>query len=431
MISSEGSASCSYPVKTVAGTLGSGGYSGNGYYATSAKLYYPYSSSTDKSGNLYIADYYNHMIRRVSAETGFISTVAGTAGYAGYCCDSAPATSAYLYNPSDVIADITGNLYIADTSNNRIRYVSAGSGIISTYAGTGTASSTGDGGWAIYAALNNPSSIALDISGNLYIADTNNHLVRKVATNGIITTVAGLGSPPPLSPLTYYFYPQCRTVITVTCQIPMYASGPSCTYCGSYGAGCFSCSWFIGYSYSNCAQAVCCDSGWLGSSTVYCKYNGVNYGYDYSSWLSAPYGVAVDSAGNLFIADTGNYKIRRIDAVTGSVRTVVGNGTSGTSANGLQGNLTLIGSVYKMAFDGSDNLYFADNTYNKVRVLKKSTQTVNTVMGNGQSTSSVSYGPLSSAQLSPYGVGVGFRGDLYVSDTVNSVVWTTSGESMF
>jgi trimeric autotransporter adhesin len=174
-------------ITTVAGT-GTAGYSGDGGQATSAQLNYPVGVAVDGQGNLYIADQVNQRVRKVSG--GIITTVAGT-GTAGYSGDGGQATSAQLDGPRSMAVDGQGNLYIADTSNYRVRKVSGG--IITTVAGTGTAGFSGDGGQATAAQLNFPEGVAADGQGNLYVADQSNQRVRKVS-GGIITTVAGTGT---------------------------------------------------------------------------------------------------------------------------------------------------------------------------------------------------------------------------------------------
>ncbi|MBZ5677067.1 MAG: hypothetical protein LAP61_22720 [Acidobacteriia bacterium] len=179
-------------ITTVAGN-GTFGYSGDGGLATSASLYGPLGVAVDSSGDIYIADHYNHRIRRVEASTGVITTVAGN-GTQGYSGDGGPATSASLNDPVAVFVDTGGNLYIADYTNGRIRKVTAGNGVITTVAGDGSFRYSGDGGPATTASLNGPLGVAVDGTGNLYIADWDNNRIRKVS-NGVITTVAGGGSP--------------------------------------------------------------------------------------------------------------------------------------------------------------------------------------------------------------------------------------------
>jgi sugar lactone lactonase YvrE len=178
------------PGRTISTTAGTGvvGYTGDNGAATSATLAYPSGVAYDASGNLFLADANNHVVREV-LKTGTITTVAGT-GIEGFSGDGAAATAAQLDTPTGVAIDSSGNLYIADSHNHRIRKVSGGT--ITTVAGTGIAGFSGDSGVATAAQLALPSALAVDASGNLYIADTNNHRIRKI-TGTTITTVAGDG----------------------------------------------------------------------------------------------------------------------------------------------------------------------------------------------------------------------------------------------
>jgi len=189
-------------ITTVAGSglsgPNNGGFSGDGGLATGAQLDSPARVIVDEMGNLYIADSYNDRVRKVIAATGVITTVAGIE-IAGYGGDNGLATSAQLDGPLGVAIDKIGNLYIADANNNRIRQVIAATGIITTVAGSGLTGHgnggfSGDGGPATDAQLNFPSGVAVDGQGNLFIADNSNHRIRKViAATGVITTVAGSG----------------------------------------------------------------------------------------------------------------------------------------------------------------------------------------------------------------------------------------------
>ena len=176
-------------ITTIAGIGGQEGYSGDGGQAAQAHLAYPSGIAFDGNHVLYISDTGNNAIRRVDLSTGVITTVAGTSA-AGYAGDGGPATSALLNSPWGIALDGAGNLYIADLSNNCVRKVSGGT--ISTVAGTGTRGYGGDAGPAVQAELNVPAGVVVDVAGNLYVADSGNHLVRKVsATTGIIETIAG------------------------------------------------------------------------------------------------------------------------------------------------------------------------------------------------------------------------------------------------
>jgi len=178
-------------ITTVAGN-GAQGFSGDGGPAVNARFNDPMGVALDGAGNLYIADYHNHRVRKVRVD-GTILTVAGT-GEAGYGGDAGLATSAQLHNPGGIAVDASGNLYIADELNQRIRKVDV-NGTISTVAGNGIPGVAGDGGPAVEAQFHNPARVAVDGVGNLYVADWINSRIRKIDAGGVITTVAGNGSP--------------------------------------------------------------------------------------------------------------------------------------------------------------------------------------------------------------------------------------------
>jgi streptogramin lyase len=185
---------------TPAGTLstlagnGTTGYSGDGGPASAAILNMPNGICGDTSGNLYITEYYNKVVRKINAATGIITTVCGNGG-GGFSGDGGPATSAHLETPHAAIVDAAGNIYIPDYGNHRVRKVTAATGIISTIAGTGVNGYTGDGGLATNAQLSYPSCLCFDTAGNLFFTETGNNVIRRIdAITGIITTVAGTGA---------------------------------------------------------------------------------------------------------------------------------------------------------------------------------------------------------------------------------------------
>ena len=191
-------------ITTVAGD-GSISYSGDGGLATSAGLYYPYGVAVDASGNIYIADTVNGRVRLVTKSTGIITTVAGD-GTTDYKGDGGLATSAGLYTPYGVAVDASGNIYIADINSNRIRLVTKSTGIITTVAGDGTLGYKGDGGLATSASLYYPFGVAVDASGNIYIVDTNNNRIRlvnpKASTASLAPSLSPLSLVPSPSPTT-------------------------------------------------------------------------------------------------------------------------------------------------------------------------------------------------------------------------------------
>jgi uncharacterized protein (TIGR03437 family) len=327
-----------FTISTVAGT-GVAGYYGDGGPATNATLNQPYGMAPDAAGNLYIADDFNNRIRKV-AVNGTITTLAGT-GAAGFGGDGGPATRALLFNPIRVSFDAAGNLYIADSGNNRVRKVTP-SGTISTVAGSSQGYS-GDGGPATSALLYGPVDAVPDVAGNLFIVDQGNNVVRKIDTSGIITTVAGNGTP----------------------------------------------------GYSGDGHAATAAS------------------------LNGPTGVAVDASGDLFISDRGNNRIRKVS--NGIITTVAGNGIAGyTGDSGISTSAELNAPV-GISLDAAGNLYIAEVLNNRIRVLLTN-GTIWTVAGNGSAGYSGDGGTATSAALNnPRSVST-FAGLVYIADTLNSTI---------
>ncbi|MFF1359993.1 RICIN domain-containing protein [Streptomyces sp. NPDC058297] len=325
-------------IRTVAGT-GDAGFNGDNEPAVSAQLNHPYGIAVGSTGALYVSDHNNHRVRKITTD-GKISTVAGT-GAAGFSGDKGPAVSAELNGPREVAVDSAGTLYIADAENHRIRKVTT-DGKISTAAGTGTAGFSGDDGLATAAALNYPYGIAVDNAGALYIADTENHRIRKVTTDGKISTVAGAGSP------------------------------------GFAGDG---------------GPAV-------------------------SARLNGPYGVAVDSAGDLYIADAENHRVRKV-TVDGKISTVAGTGTEGFGGDGGPAAAAQLDFPLGVVVDSAGTLYVSDHNNHRVRKVAADGQ-ISTAAGTGRAGFGGDDGPATSAQLNyPFGLVVDCVGDLYIADYVN------------
>ncbi|MFD0712155.1 S-layer homology domain-containing protein [Paenibacillus sp. GCM10027626] len=342
-------AASGYTINTAAG-IGTNGYSGDGGPATLAELYNPSGVAIDSSGNLYIADSSNHRVRKVDA-SGKISTIAGT-GTGGYSGDGGPATSASLNNPYGLTIDSIGNLYISDYSNHSIRKVDV-SGKISTVAGMGRDGYSGDGGPATSAQLSYPDGVAVDRSGNLYIADKGNHRIRKVDTLGTISTVAGTGGRG-------YSGDEGNAVLA---QLN-FPTGVAVDSIGNL---------YISDYFNYCIRKVDV-SGKI--STV--AGIGGSYGFSgdggpaTSARLSLPDGVAVDSIGNLYLSDRSNSRVRKVDT-SGKISTIAGTGRYGYSGDGGPATSADLSDAYGMAIDRSGNLYIADVLNNRIRKLSLQT----------------------------------------------------------
>jgi sugar lactone lactonase YvrE len=271
-------------------------FGGDGGPATSAQLYHPLGVAVDSSGNLFIADSGNSRIRRVDGVTGFITTVAGD-GIRCFGGDGGPATSAHLYGPWGVAVDASSNLLIADTENYRIRRVDGVTGIITTVAGNGLIGFADEDefGPATNARLNFPLGVAVDAFGDFFIADTQNSRVREVGADGIIFTIVGN-------------------------SIPGYNGDGDCGPCTS---------------------------------------------------LSEPYGVTVDGVGNLFITDEGNQRIRRMDAVTTTVTTVAGDGIRGFAGDNGAATDAMLYYPRDVVFDRAGNMFIADSGNYRARMVSR------------------------------------------------------------
>ena len=386
---------------TVVAGNGTFGFSGDDGPATDASLRDPFGVALDGSGNLFIADLNNRRIRRVDAATGIITTVAGNGSF-GFSGDNGPATDASLNFPTGVALDGSGNLFIADLNNQRIRQVDAATGIITTVAGNGLCCFSGDNGPASDASLSNPNGVAVDGSGNLFIADQLNNRIRRVdAATGIITTVAGNGD--------FGFSGDDGPATDA-----MLASPNGAALDGSGNL-------FIADLNNQRIRRVDAATGIIttvaGDGTS--GFSGDNRRASDSS-LNLPTGVAVDGSGNLFIADLNNQRIRRVDAARGRITTVAGNGTSGFSGdNGPASNASLSNPT-GVAVDGNGNLFIADLNDRRIRRVDAATGIITTVAGNGDFGFSGDDGPASDARLSnPTGVAVDGNGNLFIADQLN------------
>lgn len=328
------------------------GYSGDGGAATAARIKNPEGIAVAPNGDLYITDSDNHTIRRVSYVTGIITTVAGN-GSPGYSGDGGVATSAQLKNPEDVAVLANGDIYIADTANHAIRKVIAATGTITTIAGTGSPGSSGDGGPATAAKLNSPRGIQVASNGDVYIGDRSNNKIRKItALTGLITTYAGTGT-------------------------------------GGY-------------------------SGDGGLATL--------------ARLSTPQGLHLDTSGNLYFADCGNNVVRRITAITGIITTIAGTGTAGFSGNGGPATSARLDAPEAVHLAPTGDIYISDTGNHAVRRVLAGSGTIAAIAGTGVAGYAGDGGSATLAQFNrPRGIAVWSSGTYYVSDKNNHRIRKVTG----
>jgi len=370
-------------IHTVAGT-GTAGYEGDGGPALAAQLHMPLSLATDAGGNLYIADEENYRVRMVSA-AGTITTVAGNGSF-DFQGDGGPAAAAPLSATLGIAVDAAGSLYIADAGNNRVRKVLA-DGTIATVAGTGVAGYSGDGGPATAAQLSNPRAVAFDANGNLYIADEGNYAIRKVAPNGTITTVAANSS------LGY-----------------IGTGGPAAIATDNSG------NIYVNTSLGQYVRKVS-----PGCVVTQLLYGGpLMGGGPYFQWPSQYWGMAVDLSGNLYAADGPYSRIIRLTP-DGTVTTLSGAAGSGFSGDGGPAAGAQLSLPLGLGLDGAGNLFVADSANSRVREI--SGGNIDTVAGNGTAGYSGDGGLATAAQLGgPTGVAADSNGRIYVADAGNRAI---------
>jgi sugar lactone lactonase YvrE len=336
-------------IRTLAGT-GIAGYNGDNINATKARLNYPVDLAVDRSGDIYIADDANNRIRKLTVSTGILTTVAGT-GLTTYNGDDIDATTAAINTPEGVSVDGVGNIYIADSVNHRLRKVTVSTGKITTVAGTGIPGSGKDGILATTSNLYRPAGLAVDVEDNIYIADSSNHRIRKVsASTRLITTVAGTG-------ISSY---NGDNIDATTAQL----SYPFAVAVDKVG------DIYIADTYNNRIRKVTISTGKI-TTIAGTGVSGFNAdGIDATTaTLNNPKGVAVDRAGNVFIADSGHYRIRKVIVSTGKITTIAGTGIAGFTGDGVIAINARLNYVTAIAVDGVDNFYIADTSNHRIRSM--------------------------------------------------------------
>jgi sugar lactone lactonase YvrE len=325
---------------------GDGFLSGDGATATTSAINLPLGEATDAAGNLYFSDSGNNRIRKVDG-AGNITTIAGT-GTAGLLGDGGPAVNAQINNPATLTVEGAGNIVFADSDNNAIREINLSTGAISTIAGTlGQGGYSGDGSAANAALLSSPKGLTFDANGNLYIADTGNNVIRRVnASNGIIDTVAGSGTPG--------FTGDGNVATSGHFNAPW---GIAVSADGSL---------YVADFYNNRIRKI--DSAGMLSTVVgngNASYSG-DGGFATAATLNSPASVAVDAAGNLYIADSENNCIRKVN-ISGKIATLAGNGSVVFGGDGFDANLAGLYKPYSVYLDSAGNLFIADRLNLRIR----------------------------------------------------------------
>jgi NHL repeat/Secretion system C-terminal sorting domain len=334
-------------IRTIAGIDSGSYFSGDGGPATAANFHTPTGVAMDTLGNIYVADNWNHRVRKIDT-FGIVSTFAGN-GTLGYSGDGAQATDAKFNQPTNVTTDRSGNVYISDEFNHVIRKVNA-SGIVTTIVGTGMSGYTGDNGPATAAHISSIYQTSFDRSGNLYIADQVNHVIRKVDTFGIITTVAGNGT------LGYSGDGGPATAANL--------NAPSGIVSDSIG------NLFIGDRLNNAIRKV--DTSGIISTiagTGTSGYTG-DGGPATAALLGRPIQLAIDSNGNLLFSDS-YYNVIRIINPAGMITTIAGSGAMGFGGDGGPAIAAALNYPDGLIFDRSGNLIFVDAGNNRVRKISK------------------------------------------------------------
>jgi uncharacterized protein (TIGR03437 family) len=495
-------------ISTVAGN-GIPGFSGDGGPAEDALLDNPYAVAVDRVGNVYIADNGNNRIRKITVATGIISTVAGNGSFRA-AGDNGPATAAGL-DPYEIAFDRDGNIYVADFSNDRIRKISAATGIITTIAGSSTGF-TGDGGPATAAMLDGPDAVAVDSTGNIYVSDQFNSVIRRISPDGIINTIAGSGdygddgdggpairatlflpdsiAVDPTGTKLYLLNLDRVRVIDLGAGVITKFAGTGSLGFGGDGQSALGATFYapLGLTITANNDLLIADAG---NHRIRRIRNGMvdtiagtdvkDGGAATAAYLTEPEAAVATASGDLVISDTGGARIRKVSAVDGRISTIAGTGNAGylegriASPGGLaldpNGNVvfadyanhrvqrinpaglpaTIVGAtttpkagysgdgIYAagallnepsaVAYDAAGNLYIADSGNYRVRKVDAISGMISTVAGTGRAGTTGVGGPATQAPVNPRAIAVDAGGNLYIADANNRVlkVGATSG----
>jgi sugar lactone lactonase YvrE len=382
-------------VTTLTGSAGlTGGSDGTG---AKALFNGPGDVASDGAGSLIVADTNNHAIRAVVIASGAVTTLAGSASSAGR--DNGPATTARFQAPIGVASDGAGNLLVADSGNHAIRKIVLATQTVSTLAGFAGKAGSDDGTGAA-ALFDDPQGVASDGADNLFVADSDNHTIRRVVVaTGVVTTLAGdpttPGSDDGAGPAARF-----NTPLAVVCD----------------GAG----NLFVADSGNHTIRKIVIAGGTVTTLAGSAGIAGSADGMAASARFDTPSGLAVDHAGNLFVADTGNRTIRKLVIATAAVSTLAGSVATAGDDDGV-GTAARFDTPGALVCDSAGNLFVADSGKNTIRKIHVATQLVTTVVGTSGRWENV-LGPLPGEIASPAGLTFLPTGELVLTDRVGNVI---------
>ncbi len=326
------------------------GYAGDGGLAIHCQMHWPEAIALDETGHIFIADAINNVIRKIDGN-GIIHTVVGSGfewgtGEGGFGGDGGPASAAWLNYPSGVALDTAGNMYIADRKNSRIRKVNT-AGVISTFAGNGTVGYTGDGAAAAAAQLDSPTRVKVDLAGNVYIADAGNNAIRKVDLSGNISTIAGNGT----AGFGGDGGPAGSALLNAPQDMAVDSTGIL---------------YIADYKNSRIRKVDLSGNISTIAGIAYPGYSG-DSGMATNANIFEPTGIACDPAGNIYFSDFANARIRKINAVTNVITTFAGNGIQGYGGDNGPAKSAKIYFPQGLAINSAGGVYICDKGNNRLR----------------------------------------------------------------
>ncbi|MBC7544469.1 MAG: SMP-30/gluconolactonase/LRE family protein, partial [Candidatus Sericytochromatia bacterium] len=386
-------------IATAVGTgLGSYLYGPDGLTATAANLTSPVATAWDSLGNLYIADRDANRVRKVSAATGLISTVAGT-GTVGSSGDLGQAAAAQVNKPWGLAIDSGDNVYIAENIGHRIRRIASATGVITTVAGTGAGGYNVEGA-ATTAQINGPTLLAFEPSGNLLLCDRLNHRIRRLTVpGGLISTVAGTGAAS--------FTGDGAAANLATLNQPY---GVTTDMAGNI---------YIADGTNHRIRKITLATGFISTvaGSASAGYSGDGAAAT-AAQLSTPTAVAVDAGDNLFITEFGNSRVRKVDGGTGVISTLCGISATMFAGDGAAAANSQLRNPQAALYDATGNLYVVDRATTRTRRINAGTGNISTVVGTGTASSTGDTGPAISATISsPSDIVLDSTGNLYITDS--------------